>query len=122
MRAGHFIRDLGQRGVALALVLEAVLEHEDGVGLAAPGAHQLGAWLEAEHGMGRFRPGAVFGLARKGGEFALNGWSETTQGSLLQLVSDDPDQQIAAELVRRLRAQQRRAYPEFCVRGHSEAR
>src|ERR1700712_4358021 len=52
VRAGHFVGDLRQRGVAPALVLEAVLEHQDGVGLAAPGAHQLGARLEAEHGMG----------------------------------------------------------------------
>jgi hypothetical protein len=41
--------------------------------------------------MGGFCPGAAFGLAREGGEFALDGWGETTQGALLQLVSDDAD-------------------------------
>ena len=44
--------------------------------------------------MGGFCPGAAFGLAREGGELALDRWGETIQGTLLQLVGDDADQQM----------------------------
>src|SRR6516162_179023 len=39
MRSGDPLGDHGQRAILLALILEPVLAHEDGVGVSAPLAH-----------------------------------------------------------------------------------
>src|SRR6478672_3838333 len=61
MCPGHNAGDLGQGCVVLALMLETVRQHQDGVGLTTPGAHELGPWFEANHGNARV-PCAVFGI------------------------------------------------------------
>ena len=53
MCPGHNAGDLGQGCVVLALMLETVRQHQDGVGLTTPGAHELGPWFEANHGNAR---------------------------------------------------------------------
>ena len=56
MRSGDPFGNHCQRPVALALVLEPVLAHEDGVGLSAPLAHQGRAGLQDDAGVKRVRP------------------------------------------------------------------
>src|SRR5476651_762384 len=62
VRARHFVGDLGEGCIALALVFEAVFEHQDDARFAAPRAHQFGAWLEPGHGVGGSRLSAVSAL------------------------------------------------------------
>src|SRR6266550_1184044 len=46
VRAGDPGGDLGQRGIALATVVEALFEHDDGMRFASPFAHQPSAGFE----------------------------------------------------------------------------
>ena len=82
--------------MAAALVLEAVLTHEDGVDAPAPGAQQRGTGAEADRRRRGLRKRSVR-AARQGGELATGGGGEAAEGVLLQPVGDAAPQEVGAE-------------------------
>jgi hypothetical protein len=62
---------------------------------AAPRAHRFGARLEPEHRVGGIRLPAADGATRERDKPALDCRAEAAKRSLLHLVGDDPDQQVA---------------------------
>src|ERR1700710_2953448 len=70
MSTRHLIGDLGQRRVALALVLEAVFQHENGVDFVAPCADQLCAGLDAKNGPRSFGSVTIFQPTYERGQLA----------------------------------------------------
>ena len=54
MRTGDPDGDLAERGIALAIVLEALFEHDDGMRFAGPFAHQPSAGFEHDAGIEGF--------------------------------------------------------------------
>jgi hypothetical protein len=99
MRPGNPFGDHGQRAVMLALIFEPVLANEDGVGVPAPPAYY-------------YRPGLWGGIRIKGPASLLESFSQAPQAApqcpacpagstLLELMGEGSDQQIAAETPRR---------------------
>ena len=74
MRTGDLGGDLGQGGVALAVIVKALFEHDDGMCLPGPFAHEPCAGLEDDAGIERCRalcfdlddPAVQFALRRRG--------------------------------------------------------
>ncbi len=99
MCPGDPLGNHGQRPIALALVFEPLLAHEDGMGVPAPLAHQGRAGLQ--HSAGVERTNAFLELVRQNPNAALQGAARAAMGAQLQLIGDPPDDQIATEPQRR---------------------
>src|SRR6202011_4790491 len=95
MCPGNPLRNHAQRAIALALVFEPFLTHKDGMGVSAPLPHQGRAGLQ--HSAGVERASASLELSRQNPQAALQGAGWTALGSLLQLMGEPPDHQIATE-------------------------
>ena len=104
MRSGNPLGNHGQRAIMLALIFKPVLANEDGVGVPAPPAYY-------------YRPGLWGGIRIKGPASRLESSSQGPQAApqcparpasstLLQLIDEGSDQQIAAEPLRRAGAMQ----------------
>src|ERR1700719_2704023 len=89
----------GQGPIAVSLVFEPVLAHEDGMGLTAPLPHQGRAGLQRSAGVER--TSAFLELSRQNVQAALQGGGRAAMGTLLQLIGETPDDQIATEAQRR---------------------
>src|ERR1700722_14094095 len=88
-----------QRPIAVSLVFEPVLAHEDGMGVPAPLPHQGRAGLQRSAGVER--TSAFLELSRQNLQAALQGAARAAMGALLQLIGEPPDDQIATEPQRR---------------------
>src|SRR5258706_13625834 len=88
-----------QRPIAVSLVFEPVLAHEDGMGVTAPLPHQGRAGLQRSAGIER--TSAFLELSRQNLQAALQGGGRAAMGTLLQLIGETPDDQIATEAQRR---------------------
>jgi len=88
-----------QRPIAVSLVFEPVLAHEDGMGVPAPLPHQGRAGLQRSAGVER--TSAFLELSRQNLQTALQGAARAAMGALLQLIGEPPDDQIATEAQRR---------------------
>ena len=88
-----------QRSIAVSVVFEPVLAHEDGMGLTAPLPHQGRAGLQRSAGVER--TSAFLELSRQNLQAALQGGGRAAMGTLLQLIGETPDDQIATEAQRR---------------------
>jgi hypothetical protein len=66
--AGDRARDPGERAEARAAILEALVQNQHAVGLAAPGSHQSGAWLQRAVGV---RPLSIPGSELLGNRLEL---------------------------------------------------
>ena len=84
-----------QRPIAVSLVFEPVLAHEDGMGLTAPLPHQGRAGLQRSAGVER--TSAFLELSRQNLQTALQGAARAAMGALLQLIGEPPDDRIATE-------------------------
>ena len=84
-----------QRPIALALVFEPLLAHEDSMGVTAPLAHQGRTGLQ--HYAGVERTSAFLELSRQKLQAALQRAARAAMGALLQLIGEPPDDQIATE-------------------------
>src|ERR1700719_3496779 len=104
MSPGDPLGNHRQRPIALAVVFEPVLAHEDGMGLSAPLPPQGRAALQRSAGIER--TSACLELCRQNPQAALQGGGRAAMGPLLQLVDDTPDDQIATEPQRRARVMQ----------------
>src|SRR6516162_6227931 len=93
-----------QRPIALALVFEPVLAHEDGMSVSAPLPHQGRAGLQ--HYVGIRKTSAFLELSRQDLQAALQRAARPAMGALLQLIGEPPDHQIATEAQRRSSAVQ----------------
>ena len=92
MRSGNPLGNHHQRAVALALVLEPVLAHEDDVGVSAPHAHQGRAGL---HDAGIEGPSALLRRCGEGLQSATQREVGAAMGALLQIIGKAADEQIA---------------------------
>jgi len=88
-----------QRPIAVSLVFEPVLAHEDGMGVPAPLPHQGRAGVQRSAGVER--TSAFLELSRQNPKAALQGAGRAAMGALLQLIGETPDDQIATEAQRR---------------------
>ena len=95
MCPGDPLGDHGERPIALAVVFEPVLAHEDGMGASAPLPHQGRAGLQ--HSAGVERTSAFLELSRQNPKAALQGAARAPMGALLQLIGEPPDDQITTE-------------------------
>src|ERR1700724_3976503 len=95
MCPGDPLGDHGERPIPLAVVFEPVLAHEDGMGVAAPLPHQGRAGLQ--HSAGIKRTSAFLELSRQNPKAALQSAARAAMGTLLQLIGEPPDYQIATE-------------------------
>src|SRR6202047_2369574 len=84
-----------QGAIALALVFEPVLAHEDRMGVSAPLPHQGRAGLQ--HYAGVERTSAFLELCRQNLQAALQGAGRAGVSALLQLIGEASDDQIATE-------------------------
>jgi hypothetical protein len=98
MCLGNLLGNHGQRAIALALVFEPILAHEDGMGVSAPLPHQARAGLQ--HFAGFERTSAFLELSRQGLQAALQRAARNTVGAVLQLIGEPPDHQIATKAQR----------------------
>ena len=103
MRAGDLGRDLRERGIALPVVVEPVFEHDHGMGLSGPFAHQPSARFERDS---RIEDPCTlcFDLGDQAAQFSLGRRTEPAMRALLQPVGERPDHQIAGHAARRLAA------------------
>jgi hypothetical protein len=99
MYVGNLPGNHTQRPIALALVFEPILAHEDGMGVSAPLPHQGRAGLQ--HFAGFERTSAFLELSRQGLQAALQRAARAAVGALLQLIGEPPDDQIATKAQRR---------------------
>jgi len=99
MRSGDLPGNHRQRPIALSLVFEPVLTHEDGMGASAPLPHQGRAGLQ--HYVGIERTSAFLEFSCQNLQAALQRAARAAMGALLQLISQPPDHQIATEAQRR---------------------
>src|SRR6202030_472170 len=99
MCPGDPLGDHRQRPIALAVVLEPVLAHADGIGVPAPLPHQGRAGLQ--HSAGIKRTSAFLELSCENLQAALQGPARAAVSALLQLIGEPPDDQIATEAQRR---------------------
>src|SRR6516162_140901 len=104
MRPGDLLGNHRQRPIALALVFEPVLAHEDGMGVSAPLPHQPRAGLQ--HFPGIERTSAFREFSRQGLQAALQCAAWAAMGALLQLIGEPPDDQITTEAQGRSRVMQ----------------
>ena len=81
MCPGDPLGNHGQRSIALALVFEPVLAHEDGMGVSAPLPHQGRAGLQ--HYAGIEGTSAFLELCRQNPQAALQGAARAATGALL---------------------------------------
>src|SRR6202035_1101814 len=95
MCPGDPLGNHGQRAIALALVFEPLLAHEDGMGVTAPLAHQGRAGLQ--HSAGVERTNAFLELVRQNPNAALQSAARAAMGAELQLIGEPPDDQITTE-------------------------
>jgi hypothetical protein len=95
MCPGDPLGNHGQRPIALAVVFEPLLAHEDGMGVSAPLPHQGRAGLQ--HNVGIEATSAFLELCRQSPKAALQGAARAAMGALLQLIGEPPDDQIATE-------------------------
>ena len=95
MCPGDPLGNHGQRPIPCAFVFEPVLAHEDGMGLTAPLPHQGRAGLQRSAGFER--TSAFLELSRQNLQAALQGEGRAAMGTLLQLIGEPPDDQIATE-------------------------
>src|SRR6202030_2207765 len=95
MSPGDPLGNHGQRPIALAVVFETVLAHEDGMGVSAPLPHQGRAGLQ--HSAGLERTSAFLELCRQSPKATLQCAARAPMGALLQLIGEPPDDQIATE-------------------------
>ena len=98
MCPGDPLGNYRQRPMTLALVLEPVLVHEDGVGVSAPLTHQCGACLQ--HGPRIEEQSTFLQLSGQGLQAPLQREARAAMDVLLQLVGKDSDHQIATEAQR----------------------
>ena len=99
MCPGDPLGNHGQRRIALALVFEPVLAHEDGMGVPAPVPHQVRTGLQ--HNAGIERKSAFLELSREGLQAALQRAPRAAMGTLLQFIGEPPDDQVTTEAQRR---------------------
>src|ERR1700720_1734280 len=99
MCPGDPLGNHGQRPIALAVVFEPVLAHEDGMGVSAPLPHQGRAGLR--HNVGIEGTSAFLELCLQNPKAALQGAARAAVSALLQLIGEPPDDQIATEAQRR---------------------
>src|ERR1700732_1119439 len=92
---GNPLRNHGQGAIALALVFEPVLAHEDGMGVSAPLPNQSRAGLQ--HYAGIEGSSAFLELCRQNLQAALQGAGRAGVSALLQLIGEASDDQIATE-------------------------
>src|SRR5271167_1432350 len=85
----------GQRAIALAVVFEPVLAHEDGMGAPAPLPYQGRTRLQ--HYAGIKGTSAFVELFRQSMQAALQPAARAAVGALLQLIGEPSDDQIATE-------------------------
>jgi hypothetical protein len=95
MYPGDLLGNHRQRPIALALVFEPVLAHEDGMGASAPLPHQGRAGLH--HYVVVERKGAFLEVCRQNPKAAPQSAAQAAMGALLQLISEPPDHQITTE-------------------------
>src|ERR1700732_649179 len=88
-----------QRPIAVPLVFEPVLAHEDGMGLPAPLPHQGRDGLQRSAGVERTSAPLEFSCENL--QAALQGPAQAAVSALLQLIGEPPDDQIATEAQRR---------------------
>src|SRR5438067_9960174 len=81
MRTGDPGGDLAERGVAVAIVVEAVFEHDHGMRLAGPFAHQPSAGFEHDAGIEGL-DSLRFDLRHQALQSSLRGGREPAMGSL----------------------------------------
>jgi hypothetical protein len=98
MCPGNLPGNHGQRAIALALVFEPVLAHEDGMGVPAPLPHQARAGLQ--HHAGIERTSAFLQLSREGLQAALQCAARAAVSALLQFIREPPNDQIATKAQR----------------------
>src|SRR6516164_341469 len=93
-----------QRTIALALIFEPALAHEDGVSVSAPLAHQGRAGLQ--HDAGVDRASAPLPRCGEGPQSATQPEVGAAMGALLQIIGKASDEQIATDPKRRFGAMQ----------------
>jgi len=99
MCPGNPLGDHSQRAIALALVFEPVLAHEDGMGVSAPLPHQARACLQYDTGIER--TSAFLQLSREGLQAALQCAARAAMRALLHFIGEPPNDQITTEAQRR---------------------
>ena len=95
MCPGYLLGDHRQRPIALAVVFEPVLAHDNGMGVPPPLPHQGRTGLR--HDAGIERTSAFLELCRQNPKAALQSTARGAMGALLQLIGEPPDDQIATE-------------------------
>src|SRR5580704_6901465 len=98
MCPGDPLGDHRQRPIALAVVFEPVLAHEDGMGMPAPLPHQGRAGLQ--HSARIERTSAFLELSCENLQAALQGPARAAVSASLQLIGEHPDDKIATEAQR----------------------
>ena len=99
MCPGDPLGNHGQRSIALALVFEPVLAHEDGMGVSTPLPHQHRAGLQ--HNVGIEGTSAFLELVHQNPNAAPQGAARAAMSAQLQLIGEASDDQIATEPQRR---------------------
>jgi hypothetical protein len=95
MRSGDPLSDHRQRTIMLALIFEPVFANQHGVGASAPLTHQSCAGLR--HDAGSEGATGFLELSGQALQAAPQRWARAAFGSLLQLMSESSDHQIATE-------------------------
>ena len=104
MRPGDPFGNHRQRPVSLALVLEPVLAHNDGVGVSTPLPHQSRAGFQDDAGVERVSP--PLRRSSEGLQSAAQREAGAAMGALLQIIGKAADEQIATNPKRRFGAMQ----------------
>src|SRR6516225_8798788 len=104
MRPGNPFGNHGQRAIMLALIFKPVLANKDGVGVPAPLTHQCRAGLRDDTRIER--RASLLELSGQGLQTAPQCPARPAGGTLLQLLGEGSDQQIATEPLRWARAMQ----------------
>src|SRR5690242_8026744 len=98
MRPGDPFGDHRQRAVTLALIFEPVLTNQEGVRVPAPLAHQCRAALRGDTGIEG--PASLLEFSGQGPKAAPQRPVCPASSTLLELMGEVSDQQIAAETLR----------------------
>src|SRR5215469_5741711 len=104
MRSGDPLGDHGQRAIMLALIFKPVIANENSVGMPAPLTDQSRADFRDERGIEG--PALLRKFCGQGLKAALQCPARPASSTLLQLMGEGSDQQIAAEPLRWARARQ----------------
>ena len=96
MGTGDLSGDLRKRRITHAGIFESIFRHRDCVGVAMPFAHQPGARLQAEAGIGA-DPACGPEHLRQRLQLATRRLAEPTVLDFLKPVADPPDQQVATD-------------------------